>query len=304
MSKSVVIQEVGPRDGLQNEAQPISLEAKFKIIEGLVAAGLERIEVGAFVSPQWVPQMQGSEHVVKQVFEKFKKKDLRFSALVPNMKGFERAQQTPLKEMAVFGSCTEAFSQKNINCSIDESFDHFAEIIKKGKASKIWFRGYLSMAFGCPYEGFVSPKKVVKLAERLLKLGVQEVSIGDTIGVANPLQVKKLVKDLKTVVPLKKLAMHFHDTRGTALANVESSLNEGVRIFDSSVGGLGGCPYAKGASGNLATDDLVYMLDGMGMKTGVDLKKLLEVSRIAEGAVGHKLPSKVFQAGGAASVIS
>ncbi len=296
MKNKVIIQEVGPRDGLQNEAQTISVPVKLKMIQGLVKSGLKRIEIGAFVSPTWVPQMQGSEEVVKKTLSQFKQSDVHFSALVPNLKGFERSTLTDVKEIAVFGAATESFSRKNINCSIKESFKRFEDVIREAKKKKIWVRGYLSVAFGCPYEGKVSEKQVIKLAEDFLKIGVHEISIGDTIGVANPKQVKSLIKGLKRSIPEKKMAMHFHDTRGTALANVLQSLQEGIYIFDSSVGGLGGCPYAKGASGNLATEDLVYMLDGMGIKTGVSLEELIKVSKIMEQALGRPLQSKVYRA--------
>ncbi|MAV89985.1 MAG: hydroxymethylglutaryl-CoA lyase [Bdellovibrionaceae bacterium] len=293
----VQIQEVGPRDGLQNEDTQVSVSTKVKMITGLVDAGLKRIEVGAFVSPKWVPQMKGSEAVVKQCFQKIpKKRGLHFSALTPNFQGFERAKKSGIKEIAVFGAASESFSKKNINCTIKESFERFRQVIEPAKSEKMWVRGYLSVAFGCPYEGKVSEKKVIQLSERLLQLGVDEISIGDTIGVANPKQVKSLIQGLLKSIPKEKVAMHFHDTRGTALANVLESLNSGISIFDSSVGGLGGCPYAKGASGNLATEDLIYMLEGMGLKTGVDLSKLLKVSKMMEKTLKRKLPSKVLQA--------
>lgn len=296
MKKQIVIQEVGPRDGLQNEVSTLSIPLKLKMIDGLVKSGLRRIEAGAFVSPKWVPQMQGSEEVIKKSLKKHSHSKVRVSALVPNVKGFDRAAQTNLKEIAVFGAATESFSQKNINCTIKESFKRFEEVIALAKQKKMWVRGYLSVAFGCPYEGKVSEKKVIRLSEKFLNLGVDEISIGDTIGVANPKQVKSLIKGLKKSVPLSRLAMHLHDTRGTALANVLQSLEEGVYIFDSSVGGLGGCPYAKGASGNLATEDLVYMLHGMGLKTGVKLEELIKVSRVMEKALKRRLQSKVYQA--------
>lgn len=296
MKKQIVIQEVGPRDGLQNEVSTISIPLKLKMIDGLVKSGLKRIEAGAFVSPKWVPQMQGSEEVIKKSLKKHNRSKIHISALVPNVKGFERAAQTSLKEIAVFGAATESFSQKNINCTIKESFKRFEEVIALAKQKKMWVRGYLSVAFGCPYEGKVSEKKVIRLSEKFLNLGVDEISIGDTIGVANPKQVKSLIEGLKQSVPLNKLAMHLHDTRGTALANVLQSLEEGVYIFDSSVGGLGGCPYAKGASGNLATEDLVYMLHGMGLKTGVKLEELIKVSQVMEKALKRRLQSKVYQA--------
>lgn len=296
MKSKVIIQEVGPRDGLQNEATNISVQTKIKMIDGLVKSGLKRIEAGAFVSPEWVPQMEGSERVIGKILKTHKSKTLHFSALVPNVKGFQRAIETGIKEIAVFGAATESFSQKNINCSIKESFKRFEAVISEAKKKKMWVRGYLSVAFGCPYEGKVSEKKVIQLSERFLKLGVDEISIGDTIGVANPKQVKSVIQGLKKSIPIDKLAMHFHDTRGTALANVLQSLQEDIYVFDSSVGGLGGCPYAKGASGNLATEDLVYMLHGMGIKTGVDLQGLIKVSKMMEKHLQRKLQSKVYLA--------
>ena len=300
MKQKIIIQEVGPRDGLQNESKQVSIDTKVQMIDGLVKAGLRRIEAGAFVSSKWVPQMDGSAEVIKKTLKKHRQRGLHFSALVPNLAGFERCLETDLKEIAVFGAATESFSHKNINCSIKESFRRFEEVIREAKKKKMWVRGYLSMAFGCPYEGKVSEKKVVQLSEKFLKIGVDEISLGDTIGVAHPKQVKSLIKKLKQHIPLDQMAMHFHDTRGTALANVLQSLEEGVFIFDSSVGGLGGCPYANGASGNLATEDLVYMLEGMGFKTGVKLEELVRVSRFMEQKLQRKLQSKVYLAGGAA----
>lgn len=291
----IQIVEVGPRDGLQNEKTKISLSDRASMIQQLVAAGLSRIEVGAFVSSHWVPQMEGSGELIQQLAPF--PKSARFSALVPNPKGMDLALQTPIQEVAVFGACSESFSKKNINCTIDESFERFASVIQMAKRSKIKVRGYLSTAFGCPYEGQVPEKKVIQLIQRMLKLGVYEVSVGDTIGVATPKQVRSVLRKLKRIVPLKKIAMHMHDTRGTALANVLASLEEGVSVFDSSVGGLGGCPYAKGASGNLATEDLVYMLHGMGFKTGIELDKLIQMKPFLEGKIGRALPSRVGAAG-------
>lgn len=293
------IVEVGPRDGLQNEARSLSREARYEFIKHLAASGLKRIEVGAFVSPQWVPQMQGSLQLIQQIYQTRKEfpRDVRFSALVPNMKGMGDALQTPIPEVAVFGASTETFSRKNINCSIAESLERFRDVIAAAKRNKRIVRGYLSVAFGCPYEGKVSEAKVVQLVQTYLKMGVHEISIGDTIGVATPKQVHSLLKKLKGKVPVKKIALHMHDTRGTALANILAGLENGVRVFDSSFGGLGGCPYAKGASGNLATDDLVYMLHGMGYKTGVDLGRLLMMGDFVSKEVGHKLPSRLTQAG-------
>lgn len=299
--KKVTIVEVGPRDGLQNEAKTLSLETRLEFIKRLSKAGLKRIEVGAFVSPQWVPQMSSSGELIQLIS---KDADLSrpkifdaFSVLVPNMKGMEGALASGIREVAVFGACSESFSKKNINCTIDESFDRFKEVIVAAKKKKIKVRGYLSTAFGCPYEGHVEEKKVIELVKRLFKLGVYEVSVGDTIGVATPKQVESMLKKMKKVVPLKKIAMHFHDTRGTALANVVKSLELGVRTFDSSAGGIGGCPYAKGASGNLATDDLVYLLRGLDYETGVDLQALLDTTNWIRGPIGHSLPSRLAQAG-------
>jgi hydroxymethylglutaryl-CoA lyase len=300
MAKSISIVEVGPRDGLQNEATEISVQDRFQFVHQLAAAGLKRIEVGAFVSPQWVPQMKGSAELINQLNSQRKSfaKDIRFSVLVPNEKGMQLAMQTAIKEVAIFGACSEGFSQKNINCTIAESFDRFRAVMKIAKQKKIKVRGYLSTAFGCPYEGYVDPKVTVKLTKEMLKLGVYEVSIGDTIGVATPAQVDNMMKLLKRAgIPFKKIAMHFHDTRGTALANVEASLRAGIVTFDSSLGGLGGCPYAKGSSGNLATEDLVYMLEGMGYKTGVKLEALIALKAKMDQVIGRKLPAKVSNAG-------
>lgn len=299
MSQTVSIVEVGPRDGLQNEAKNLSVAQRFEFIKHLADSGLKRIEVGAFVSPKWVPQMEGSLELIEELFRRRAEfpKDIRFSALVPNVKGMESALTTPIPEIAIFGACSESFSRKNINCSIDESLERFKDVCAMAKKNKRKVRGYLSVAFGCPYEGAVDERKVVQLADKYNKLGVYEIVIGDTIGVANPGQVKSLIAKLKRKVPLKKLAMHFHDTRGTALANVLLALQSGIRIFDSSFGGLGGCPYARGASGNLATDDLIYMLQGMGYKTGVDLGRLLNYSATMQEQIGHKLPSRTAEAG-------
>ena len=295
----ISIVEVGPRDGLQNEAKTLPVAWRVRFVEKLAQAGLRRIEAGAFVSPKWVPQMQGSADVFLSLNEKKWPKDMRFSALTPNLNGFEQAVQAGVKEVAIFGAVSESFSRKNINCTIKESFERFTEVVKAAKKKKIKVRGYLSTAFGCPYEGKISPKKVFKVAERMMDLGVYEISLGDTIGVATPNQVHEILKGIKKITPLKTVAMHFHDTRGTALANVLASLEDGVKTYDSSAGGLGGCPYASGASGNLATEDLVYLLHGMGLKTGVDLEKLVNISREVGPEIGHELPSKVVKAGGA-----
>lgn len=296
----IQIVEVGPRDGLQNEARSLSLESRLKFIEHLAASGLKRIEVGAFVSPNWVPQMRGSAELIQRLYEEGRTwpKGVRFSALVPNARGMTDALATPIREVAIFGACSESFSKKNINCTIAESLERFREVLALAKKNKRKTRGYLSVAFGCPYEGAVAETKVVALVKTLLEMGVYEVSIGDTIGVATPKQMRSLLQKLKKArVPFGQIAMHMHDTRGTALANVMASLEMGVSVFDSSFGGLGGCPYAKGASGNLATEDLVYMLHGMGLKTGVNLSNLLSLTPTIQFEVGHALPSRMGQAG-------
>ncbi len=295
----IQVVEVGPRDGLQNEKATLSQQDKFEFIKHLAASGLKRIEVGAFVSPKWVPQMEGSQELITQIFKRRQEfpKAAEFSALVPNVKGMEDALTTAIPEIAIFGAASESFSKRNINCTINESLERFQQVTKMAKQNKRKVRGYLSVAFGCPYEGPVSEKKVIELVQAYLKMGVYEVSIGDTIGVATPKQVRSLLKKLKTKVPLKKIALHMHDTRGTALANVLAGIDLGVRVFDSSFGGLGGCPYARGASGNLATDDLVYMLHGMGFKTGVDLGKLITYASKMESVVGRKLKSRTAEAG-------
>lgn len=301
MSKRIRIIEVGARDGLQNEPVTLSLAKRFRFIERLAKAGLKNIEVGAFVSPKWVPQMSGTGKLAQQVIGQQKKgslpSDVTLSALVPNLKGMELALQTDLKEVAVFGACSESFSKKNINCSIEESFQRFDQVIQLAKKNKIKVRGYLSTAFACPYEGPTPPQRVAKLARRLLDLGVYEVSIGDTIGVATPRSVKKLLHLTERSMNLKKVAMHFHDTRGSAIANVYASLELGIRSFDSSLGGLGGCPYAKGASGNLATEDLVYMLEGEGIPTGIDVDQLVRLMGWMQKQIGRPLPSHVGRAG-------
>ncbi|MBK7845013.1 MAG: hydroxymethylglutaryl-CoA lyase [Bdellovibrionales bacterium] len=301
MANSIRIIEVGPRDGLQNEAHRLSLKVRKELVLRLGQAGLNLIEVGAFVSSKWVPQMQESGELIAELFESQRSgelgKKVRISALVPNFRGMEDAVKTELRDIAIFGACSEGFSKKNINCSIAESFDRFRQVIKEAKTRKIKVRGYLSTAFGCPYDGYVDPGYVVKLATALLELGVYEVSIGDTIGVASPRQVEILLKKILKKIPARRLAMHFHDTRGTALANVAKSYELGIRSFDSSVGGLGGCPYAKGASGNLATEDLVYMMHAMGVRTNVDLESLIETKRWIEPIIGRRLLSHVGQAG-------
>jgi len=288
--------EVGPRDGLQNEASSLSVEDRVAFCDRLVAAGLPVVEVGAFVSAKWVPQMAGSDEVLRRVR---KPAGARLPVLVPNREGYERARAAGAREIAVFTAASETFSRKNTNASIDESFARFAAFLPEARGEGMRVRGYVSTAFGCPYEGAVAPDRVVSVARRLLEAGCDEVSIGDTIGVAVPTQVAEVTGRLGEAVPVDRLAAHFHDTRGTALANVLAALEEGVSVVDASAGGLGGCPYAPGASGNLATEDLLYMLHGMGIETGADLAAVAEASRALAARLGRPLPSRYLQAGAA-----
>ena len=301
MKEKVRVIEVGPRDGLQNEKKILDIPTRLELVKKLSEAGVRRIEVGAFVSPEWVPQMGNSLDLTREVLKLRSAgiihKDTRFSCLVPNVRGMEDALKSGVEEVAIFGACSETFSKKNINCTIAESFIRFRQVMEMANYHKIRVRGYLSTAFGCPYEGRVSETRVIRLTRSLFKLGVHEVSVGDTIGVATPKQVDSLVKKLKRAVPLGKVAMHFHDTRGTSLANVYVSYTLGIRAFDSSVGGAGGCPYAKGASGNLATEDLVYLLKGLGLNLSIDIEKLILVKKWLEEKLERELPSRVGKAG-------
>src|SRR4029450_13282467 len=290
--KKVVLTEVGPRDGLQNEKANVGTVAKVNYIDMLTDAGFAQIEVTSFVNPKWVPQMADAWEVYKKIH---KKKGARYIALVPNPKGMEKALTAHVEAIAVFTAASETFAKKNINMSIDESIETFKAVVDAAKASNIWVRGYVSTCFGCPYEGSVLPAKVVEVAEKLLKLGIDELSLGDTIGVATPTRVWELIALVKKKCPIDKIALHFHDTRGTALANVLAGLQSGVSKFDSSTGGLGGCPYAPGAAGNVATEDLVYMLNGMNIETGVNLDKVVEASRKISQLVGSPLPSRYLQ---------
>lgn len=302
MSRKVTVVEVGPRDGLQNEKKVLVPRVRLELAERLAAAGVKMIELGAFVSPQWVPQMAGSSELLRSALALQGKgesplRNADISALVPNERGMRDALSVGLKRIAIFGSASETFAKKNINCSIEESFARFTRILHLASESNVKVRGYLSMCFGCPFEGKVSEGRVVRLAKRLIQMGVYEVSIGDTIGVAHPAQVRSLVTKLVDSIGETRLAMHFHDTRGTALANVLASLDLGVRVFDSSLGGLGGCPYAPAATGNVATEDIVYMLHGMGYQTGIDLQALLPINKWMTEEIGHELPSRVGKAG-------
>ncbi|MBX2988394.1 MAG: hydroxymethylglutaryl-CoA lyase [Bdellovibrionaceae bacterium] len=299
--KSVSLVEMGLRDGLQNEKIVLDNDTRVEFARRLSEAGVRRLEAGAFVHPAWVPQMAGSAEVIGRVLSLQKAKKIHpktaVSALVPNEKGMEMALDAGVKEIAIFAASSESFSRKNINCSIDESFERFIPVVKTARRNRIKVRGYLSTCFGCPFEGEVPEARVVKLARRMAELGVYEISIGDTIGVADPGQIESLFRKLKRVVPVKKLAGHFHDTRGQALVNIFAAWKLGVRVFDTSLGGLGGCPYAPGATGNVATEDVVYMFEGMGVKTGLDLDALLAINPWMAEKIQHPLPSKVGRAG-------
>jgi isopropylmalate/homocitrate/citramalate synthase len=289
----VRVVEVGPRDGLQNEAVSLSVEDRAAFCDALFDAGLETVEVGAFVSPTWVPQMAGSEEVFRALR---KGADRKRVVLVPNLKGFERAMSVGVREIAVFTAASETFNKKNTNASIAESYERFAKFLPEARRQGLWVRGYISTCFHCPYEGVVRPEAAVEVAKRLRDLGCDEVSIGDTIGKAVPTEVERLLELLRAELPLSFVAVHFHDTRGTALANVLAALDGGIAIVDSSAGGLGGCPYAPGASGNLATEDLLYMLHGMGIRTGVSLDAVVAASKALAPRLGHPLPSRYLQA--------
>jgi len=293
MTKHVTIVEVGPRDGLQNERVTISTGDKIAFVNRLSAANLPVIEVSAFVSPEWVPQMADAAGVFAGITRRH---GTRYTALVPNVRGLERALEAAATEVSVFAASTETFSRRNINQSIDESLNNYEHVCRRAQAAGIRVRGYLSTAFGCPYEGFVSPLKVADVAARLLALGVFEVAVSDTIGVAHPGQVPGVLEAVLARVPAEHVALHFHDTQGTALANVLTALPFGITTFDASAGGLGGCPYAPGAAGNLATDDLVYMLNGLGIETGVSLPALGEASAFIASRLDHALPSRFAQA--------
>lgn len=290
---SVKVVEVGPRDGLQNEKVTIPTQAKIDYITALSDAGLRVIEAGAFVSPKWVPQMADTAEVYRNIP---KDPGVEYPVLVPNMKGLERAMEAGVKSIAVFTAASETFNLRNINMTIDDSFANYGPVVSRALLEGMTVRGYVSTSFGCPYEGEVAPEKVLEVSARLLDLGCYEVSIGDTIGVGTPLQAQGVIGVLLQVIPPSKLAMHFHDTRGTALANTLAALEMGIATFDASSGGLGGCPYAPGASGNLATEDLIYLLDGMAIETRVDLKKLVAASLLIAPYLDHPLPGKYVQA--------
>jgi len=288
----VSIFEMGARDGLQNEVA-VPTAAKIALIESLADAGLKRIESGSFVSPKWVPQMADSADVLKQIQ---RQSGVVYSALTPNVKGFELALDAKASEVAIFGAASQSFSQRNINCSIEESIERFIPLMELAKAHNIPVRGYVSCVLGCPYEGEIAVSEVARVSEILYKMGCYEISLGDTIGVGTPQKARRMLQTVAERVPMDKLALHFHDTYGQALANILACLDLDVRVFDSSVAGLGGCPYAKGASGNLATEDLVYMLHGMGLETGIDLQKLALAGQAISTQLNRNNGSKVATA--------
>lgn len=289
----VKIVEVGPRDGLQNEAQTIATDIKIEFIDRLSATGLSAIEATSFVSPKWIPQLADHSAVFKGIH---KKTGVSYPVLVPNLQGLENALKVDVKEIAVFTTPSEQFCQRNTNCSVAESLANIAEVLHVAKQHKLRVRGYLSCVLGCPYQGEIAPKLVTELATKLIEMGCDEISLGDTIGVGTPKKTKLLLDDVIKKIPTEKLAVHFHDTYGQALVNIYTALEYGIAIVDSSVAGLGGCPYAKGASGNVATEDVVYMLHGCGIKTGIDLAKLVEAAKFISGYLDKPIQSKVGQA--------
>ena len=293
LPRSVRLVEVGPRDGLQNEKQPISVEDKVRLVDDLSAAGLAYVEVGSFVSPKWVPQMAGSAEVFAAIQ---RQPGVTYAALTPNLKGFEAALQAEVEEVAVFAAASEAFSQKNINCSIAESLARFVPLMEVAKAAKVRVRGYVSCVLGCPYDGEIDPAQVASVARELYAMGCYEVSLGDTIGTGTPGKTRHLINVVGRDIPRHLLAGHFHDTYGQALANIYASLQEGIQVFDSSVAGLGGCPYAKGATGNVATEDVLYMLQGLGIDTGIDMDKLIAAGQRICEVLGKANGSRVARA--------
>jgi len=290
---AVTVVEVGPRDGLQNEAARISTDDKVAFIDRLSAAGLREIEASAFVSPKWIPQLDDAGEVFARIA---RRPGTRYSALVPNMRGLERAMSAGVTDIAIFVATSETFSQHNTNRSVDASFESYGTVVSTALAAGLRVRGYLSTAFGCPFEGDVPVERVVALTQRLLDMGVFEVAVSDTIGVAHPGQVRAVLPQLLATVPASRIALHFHDTRGTALANVLAALDFGIATFDASAGGLGGCPYAPRATGNLATEDLLFMLHGLGIDTGVNIDAVSDAALALAPQLGHSLASRYTQA--------
>ena len=293
LPKSVRLVEVGPRDGLQNEKQPISVADKVRLVDDLTAAGLSYIEVGSFVSPKWVPQMAGSAEVFAGIQ---RQPGVTYAALTPNLKGLEAALEAKVEEVAVFAAASEAFSQKNINCSIADSLQRFVPLMEAAKAANVRVRGYVSCVLGCPYDGKIAPEQVASVARELYAMGCYEVSLGDTIGTGTAGKTRSMLEVVGRDIPRDRLAGHFHDTYGQALANIYASLLEGINVFDSSVAGLGGCPYAKGATGNVATEDVLYLLQGQGIETGVDMDKLIAAGQRICEVLGKANGSRVARA--------
>ena len=294
LPSKVSVYEVSPRDGLQNESAQVATHAKVRLIEALVDAGVSRIEVGSFVASKWVPQMADADQVCRMIE---RRDGVTYASLCPNARGLERAIAANIDEIAVFVSASETHNLKNVNKTIAQTLTAFEPVIGPAVEQGITVRGYVSTMWGCPYEGDVDPARGLKLASELLDAGCYQVSLGDTIGVGTPVQTQRIVELFTREIPLEKIALHLHDTRGTALANVLAGLQMGITTFDASVAGLRGCPYAPGAAGNLATEDLVYTLHGMGIETGIDLEKLWQAGQVAEAIVGRDLPGKVHRAG-------
>ena len=294
MPAEVSVYEVSPRDGLQNERVTVQFGDKLRLIDAICAAGVKRVEITSFVSPKWIPQLADADEVAEHATAP---PGVEFSALVPNAHGLERARATGMKEVAVFISASETHNRKNVNKSIELTMKAFADTIGPAIALGMKVRGYVSTVWGCPYEGSVDPRRTLDIAKRLHAMGCYQISISDTIGVGTPRQTSEILKLVLAELPSESIAMHMHDTRGSALANILVGLELGIRTFDASLGGLGGCPYAPGAAGNVATEDLVYMLQGMGIGTGIDLDRLVEAGRVASSIVGRVLPSKVQNAG-------
>ena len=298
MNDFVRIVEVGPRDGLQNEKAIISTADKIALIDRLSMTGLPVVEATSFVSPKWVPQLADAADVYRGIS---RRKGVDYPVLVPNLQGYERAREVGVTHIAVFTAASEAFNRKNINASIEESLERFAPVMERSQADGVRVRGYVSTVLGCPYQGEVDVADVVRVAKALHTMGCEEVSLGDTIGVGTPVKARQMLRAVANEVPMQALAVHFHDTYGQALANILACIEEGVRVVDSAVSGTGGCPYAKGASGNVASEDVVYMLHGMGMTTGVDLDALVDTGRWLAGLLGRETSSKVTRARSAAA---
>ncbi len=293
----VSVYEVSPRDGLQNEPSTVPLSGKVRLIDALVSAGLTKVEITSFVSPKWIPQLADADELAEVIMARHQVPSVTYTALCPNARGLERAKKTGMKEIAVFMSASETHNKKNVNKTVADTLAAFEETIGPAREAGMRVRGYVSTVWGCPYEGAVDPKSAIATAKKLYEMGCYQVSLGDTIGSGTPRLTREIVERAFDALPVDAVAMHMHDTRGTALANIVVGLELGVRHFDASVGGMGGCPYAPGAAGNVATEDLVYMLHGMGVGTGIDLERLVEAAKAAESIVGRKLPGKVHQAG-------